>query len=73
MKANPDVLKQFGTRVREFRKSQGLSQEELGARCGLDRTYIGGIERGERNVALKNICRIAAALQVSPAELVDEP
>ena len=65
-----DILKQFGERVRELRKSQGYSQEAFAAECGLDRTYLGGIERGERNVALRNIAVIAKALSVSVAKLM---
>lgn len=60
----------FGAHVRELRKLKGLSQEELALHAGLDRTYIGGIERGERNVSLINICRIAKALTVSPDSLL---
>jgi transcriptional regulator with XRE-family HTH domain len=62
---------QFGTRVREIRRQRGWSQEDLAAQCGLDRTYIGGVERGERNISIDNICRIAAALEVSPAVLLE--
>ena len=51
--------------LRELRTKKGLSQEALALDCGLDRTYIGGIERGERNVSLVNIEKIAAALGVS--------
>lgn len=63
------LLQQFGIRVRELRKEQGLSQEAFADRCGLDRTYIGGIERGERNVALKNIAVIARALGMTISQL----
>lgn len=59
----------FGARVRYLRLRIGLSQEELADRCGLDRTYIGGIERGERNPSLKNLLRLAQALEVTPASL----
>ena len=65
---HPNVL--FGERVRAFRAQTGLTQEALGAAAGLHRTYIGGVERGERNVSLNNILRLAAALGVDPAELV---
>ena len=54
----------FGKRVRELRTERGLSQEGLALACDLDRTYIGGIERGERNVSLVNIQRIAVALGI---------
>ena len=60
----------FGERVRALRAVTGLTQEELGAAAGLHRTYIGGVERGERNVSLMNILRLATALRVDPAELV---
>ena len=66
---NSDILTRFGKRVRELRKSQGYSQESFAAECGLDRTYLGGIERGERNVALRNIEAIASALRISISEL----
>jgi len=67
-----DELKQaFGARLRELRKQAGMSQEGLAHACGLDRTYIGGVERGERNVSLVNIHRIAAALGVSAREFFD--
>lgn len=64
-----DVKLFFGKRVRELRKSQGWSQEEFAGRVGLDRSYVGGIERGERNVSLENICLIAHALGVPASDL----
>lgn len=66
-----DILERFGQRVRELRKESGYSQESFAAACGLDRTYIGGIERGERNVALRNIEAIAQTLGLTLAELMD--
>ena len=63
------LLMRFGERVRKLRKYKGYSQESFAAECGLDRTYLGGIERGERNVALRNIQVIAEALGVSVSEL----
>ncbi|MHB1426764.1 MAG: helix-turn-helix domain-containing protein [Gemmataceae bacterium] len=62
----------FGNRVRQLRKSRGWSQEEFAHRVGLDRSYMGGVERGERNVSLENICLIAKALGVPPAELFQD-
>ena len=59
----------FGNRVRQLRKDRGWSQEDFAFRVGLDRSYIGGVERGERNISLENIELVAAALQVSLAEL----
>ena len=69
MKSEERILRKFGARVRELRKEQGLSQEGLAEKCGLDRTYVGGIERGERNVSLVNIVGLARALQIDPAQL----
>lgn len=67
---SPDeVLKQFGERIRERRNALGLSQESLGFRSDLDRTYISDIERGVRNVSLLNIVRLAKALDVGPSDL----
>lgn len=60
-----DLLKSFGQVIRQLRDEQKLSQEQLAFLAGLDRTYIGGIERGERNVALLNMARIADALKVN--------
>jgi transcriptional regulator with XRE-family HTH domain len=59
----------FGRRVRELREQRGLSQEQLAHESGLHRTYVGGIERGERNPSLINIARIATALDVHISEL----
>ena len=66
-----DILERFGQRVRELRKQQGYSQENFAHTCELDRTYVGGIERGERNVALRNIERIADTLGISVGELMN--
>lgn len=64
-----DIRLRFGKAVRKKRNKLGVSQEEFADICGLDRTYIGGIERGERNVALVNIEKIARALKISLPEL----
>jgi len=61
----------FGNAVREIRTQRAMSQEALADRCGLDRTYISGIERGERNPSLTNILKIADALGVRAAEIND--
>lgn len=66
------VTERFGERIRTLRKERGLSQEDLAELCGLDRTYISGIERGLRNVALRNIESLAYALEVSLADLFKE-
>ena len=65
------LLKQFGLNVRHSRQASGLSQEELAERCGLHRTYIGGIERGERNITLINILKIAKSLNIDARELMN--
>ncbi len=64
-----DIRIRFGKAVRARRHRLGVSQEEFADLCGLDRTYIGGIERGERNVALVNVEKIAKALRISLSEL----
>lgn len=64
------ILRQFGDRVKKLRKAKGWSQEELAKRAGLHRTYIGSIERSERNVSLINIERIAKALEVKIERLI---
>jgi transcriptional regulator with XRE-family HTH domain len=61
----------FGANVKRLRQAAGLSQEALAAKAGVHRTYLGSAERGERNVSLDNICRIAAALCVAPSALLD--
>jgi transcriptional regulator with XRE-family HTH domain len=64
-----DVRVRFGRAVRTRRERLAVSQEEFADMCGLDRTYIGGIERGERNLALINIEKIARTFEVSLSEL----
>ncbi len=59
----------FGEALRELRKERGISQEGLALKSGLNRGYYGGIERGERNVSLTNICKLAAALDL-PASAI---
>lgn len=60
----------FGRTVRRLRNGQNLSQEELAERSGLHRNYIGGIERGERNIGLKALFALARGLNVRPSELL---
>ena len=67
-----DILVIFGNRVRSLRKKQNLSQEELSFKADLHRTYIGMIERAEKNITLVNIEKIANALNVDIKELFDE-
>jgi len=61
----------FGKSVRKLRIALGLSQEELAEKANLHRNYIGGIERGERNLGLINLVELARALSVKPAKLLD--
>jgi transcriptional regulator with XRE-family HTH domain len=61
----------FGQKVRLVRMTKGLSQEELGHLCGLHRTYIGQVERAEKNISLQNISKIANTLDMEVKELFD--
>lgn len=70
--AKKQILKEFGEKVRELRKEKGLSQEELSFRADLHRTYIGMIERAEKNITLTNVEKIAQALRVNIKELFDD-
>lgn len=71
-KAEEQIKKDFGERLRKLRKEKGLSQENLALACGLDRTYIGGVERGERNPSLINIHKIALAIGMSAGSLLND-
>ena len=64
-----DIRVRFGKALRQRRNKLGVSQEAFADMCELDRTYIGGIERGERNVALVNIEKLAKSLRISISEL----
>lgn len=64
---------ELGRRIRELRKAHRWSQEELGERADLHPTYVGGIERGERNVAFENLCRLADAFNLTLAQFFDFP
>jgi transcriptional regulator with XRE-family HTH domain len=67
-----DAQKKLGSVIRERRRTAGISQEAFATEVGIHRTYIGAVERGERNVSLANILRIARALNVSAAQLFNE-
>lgn len=64
-----DVLKSLGARIREKRKTMGWTQEDLASAAQIDRSYIGGVERGERNLTFSVLCQICAALQCDVAAL----
>ncbi|WP_300338275.1 helix-turn-helix transcriptional regulator [Accumulibacter sp.] len=70
-KHDNDFLKWFGGRLREIRHQEGLSQEQLAELAGIDRTYVGGVERGERNLSILNVKRLANALGINLKELFD--
>jgi transcriptional regulator with XRE-family HTH domain len=65
------IAKKFGKRLRQLRQEKGWSQEGFAAEARLDRTYVGGIERGERNPSLKNIARFADTLGVPMTKLFE--
>lgn len=72
MDLKQNILIKFGERVREIRKERGFSQEELAFKADLHRTYIGMIERAEKNITLMNIEKIANALEISIKDLFNE-
>ena len=71
MDTDPRIL--FGLRLIELRKKRGWSQERLALESSIARSYLGGVERGKRNIAILNIFRLAAALEVAPSMLLELP
>ncbi|MGE0479413.1 MAG: helix-turn-helix domain-containing protein [Phycisphaerae bacterium] len=71
-KSKASARETFAANVRRLRKARGLSQEALALACGLHRTYVGSIERAERNVSIDNIEKLADALGIAVAELLRE-
>lgn len=71
-KAETLSLRKIGSRIRRFREAKGWSQEEFAFQADLHRNYVGGIERGERNVAILNMIKIAKVLEVSVGALFEE-
>jgi transcriptional regulator with XRE-family HTH domain len=71
MNKNNEINKLFGKKLRLLRMSKGLSQEELGLQSGIHRTYIGQIERAEKNITIQNVYRIAKTLELDIRELFD--
>ena len=72
MKSNEKILIHFGENVRKFRKEKGLSQEQLAFKADLHRTYVGMIERAEKNITLLNIEKISNALEISINNLFND-
>lgn len=68
-----DLQRALGENVRAIRTQRGLSQEDLGEHLGLHRTYIGGVERGERNLTLRTVERFAELLDIDPLALLSPP
>jgi transcriptional regulator with XRE-family HTH domain len=73
MPLETDIRVRFGRRLREIRQERGLSQEELAFKAGLHRTYVSSAERGQRNVGLVNVERLAQALDIDICELLRPP
>jgi transcriptional regulator with XRE-family HTH domain len=69
MSSKPNPLKVLGQRIREMRKAKNLTQEDLAYESDIDRSYIGGVERGERNLSFDKLCQIAEALGCDVASL----
>jgi transcriptional regulator with XRE-family HTH domain len=68
-----DLQKRFGANLRAVRRAKGMSQEEFAEHLGCHRTYVGGLERGERNVSLRTLDRLAGELGVDPISLLQDP
>ncbi len=68
-----DPLKEFGLRLAQIRKQKGFSQEKLALESGIARSYLSGVERGKRNIALINIHKLAAVLDVPASVLLEKP
>lgn len=67
-----EILKNFGSKVRHYRNLLGLSQEKFAEKANVHRTYIGTVERGETNITLVNVYKLAEALEVSVTKLIEE-
>ena len=72
MEGNVDILKHVGKKIREIRKNRGLSQEALGEKAGLSSNYVGQIERGQKQVTLTTLAKIAESLEIDVSQLFEE-
>ncbi|MDR2697629.1 MAG: helix-turn-helix domain-containing protein [Holophagales bacterium] len=70
MRNDSEILRRIGLRIKELRLEKGISQEYLAGKSGVDRTFIGGLERGKRNVSVLTLCEIAHALQIEIVDLI---
>lgn len=70
MEKDQELLKAFGAKVQQYRNKLGLSQEKFAEKANVHRTYIGTVERGETNLTLLNVYKLAKALEVSPKDLI---
>jgi transcriptional regulator with XRE-family HTH domain len=66
MAGEKELQKLFGRNVRQLREARGLTQDEFSQKAGINRSYLGGVERGQRTICMDNIAKIAAALNVTP-------
>ncbi len=71
MEDHAESLKELGKRIRKLRAKKGFSQEDFAAHAGIDRSYMGGIERGQRNITFYVLCQIATALECDVAKLTE--
>lgn len=71
MKNNEQILKAVENNIREYRQIRGFTQEELAFKSDLHRTYIGAVERGEKNITVLSLSKISAALEVETSKLMD--
>ena len=72
MTTNPDVLIKFGTKLRQYRLQHGITQKGFAEMLGLQYSYVGSLERGEKNISLLKLIRISKVLNISPSDLVSE-
>ena len=72
VKRKNSVLRKFGAAVRRYRRMASLTQEAFADLCEMDRSYVGGVERGERNLTLLNVIKICDTLKVNPSEIMSD-